>query len=78
MCIKYRKAPSQIAINWLISQKNVVTICKASNKIHLRENLGAIGWRLEDSDIKYLKENFPGQKFISLADESWKKILAEG
>jgi len=39
---KYNKTPAQIAINWLISQENVVTIPKSTNKAHIVENLGAM------------------------------------
>ncbi|MFH0749439.1 MAG: aldo/keto reductase [Candidatus Gottesmanbacteria bacterium] len=58
---KYGKTPAQIAINWLISQKNVITISKTSTIEHLRENLSAIGWKMEDKDIEYLRKNFPDQ-----------------
>lgn len=44
---KNSRTQAQIAINWLISQKSVVAIPKASNVKHLKENLGAIGWRLD-------------------------------
>jgi len=40
MVKKYNKTPAQIAINWLISQKNVVTLAKTSNTKHLDDNLG--------------------------------------
>jgi len=56
---KYEKTPIQIAINWLISQKNVVTIPKSRNIEHLKENLGALGWKMEESDIEILKNEFP-------------------
>ncbi|MDD3521058.1 MAG: aldo/keto reductase [Actinomycetota bacterium] len=56
---KYEKTPIQLAINWLISQKNVVTISKSRNIKHLKENLGAIGWEMEKSDIALLQNNFP-------------------
>lgn len=62
---KYKKTPAQIAINWLISQTNVVTLTKTSNLLHLKENLGAIGWQMEPNDIEDLKNNFSDQKFIS-------------
>jgi diketogulonate reductase-like aldo/keto reductase len=39
---KYRKTKVQIVLNWLISQKNIITICKSTNLEHLRENLGAM------------------------------------
>lgn len=59
---KYDKTPAQIAINWLISQKNVITISKTSTIEHLKENLGAIGWQMESKDIVELRKNFPNQQ----------------
>jgi diketogulonate reductase-like aldo/keto reductase len=59
---KYGKTPSQIAINWLISQENVVTISKSTSIHHLKENLGAIGWQMEEQDIEILRKSFPNQK----------------
>lgn len=65
MCDKYNKTPSQIAINWLISQNNIVTLSKTRNKKHLDENLGAIGWEMEKKDIEKLRNEFPDQMDIS-------------
>jgi diketogulonate reductase-like aldo/keto reductase len=48
---KYGKTKVQIAINWLISKDNVVTIPKSTNREHLIENLGSIGWEMEKDDI---------------------------
>lgn len=59
---KYQKSPAQIAINWLISQENVVTIAKSTNIDHLKENLGAIGWQMDPADIERLRADFPGQR----------------
>ncbi|MBI4008870.1 aldo/keto reductase [Candidatus Roizmanbacteria bacterium] len=64
MCDKYDKTPAQIAINWLISQDNIVTICKMSKTKHLKENLGAIGWYMENEDIQKLKKEFPRDRSI--------------
>src|SRR5665811_1174235 len=49
LCSKYGKTANQIAINWLISQKNVATISKTRKIEHLKENLGALDWRMEQS-----------------------------
>lgn len=65
MCRKYGKTPSQIAINWLISQPNVVTLSKMKHKKHLEENLGALGWHMEQEDIEKLRNDFPDQKELS-------------
>jgi len=65
VCKKYDKTPAQISINWLISQANVVTLAKSSNLEHLRENIGAVGWKMEQEDIELLRKEFPGQQTIS-------------
>jgi diketogulonate reductase-like aldo/keto reductase len=48
---KYGKTQAQIALNWLISKEGVITIPKATNTEHMKENLGAIGWALEKEDM---------------------------
>ncbi len=67
MCKKYTKTAPQIAINWLISQPNIVTLSKMTTPKHLQENLGALGWRLEQEDMDRLDKEFPGQQDISNA-----------
>lgn len=62
---KYDKTPYQIALNWLINQKNVVTISKTSQLHHLQENLGALGWSLDTDDQQKLTQNFPNQTNLS-------------
>lgn len=56
---KYKKTFYQIAINWLISQKNVVSISKMRSRNHMLENLGALGWKMEEKDIEKLRREFP-------------------
>lgn len=65
MAKKYDKTPAQVAINWLISQKNIVTLSKMRSKKHLKENLGAIGWNMKESDIEILRKKFPDQQKVS-------------
>jgi len=61
LAIKYGKTASQIAISWLVSQKNVVTIFKTNDSGHLRENMGGVGWEMEKEDIELLRTNYPNQ-----------------
>jgi diketogulonate reductase-like aldo/keto reductase len=65
LCSKYRKTRSQIAINWLISQPNVVTMSTMRSIKHLEENLGAVGWQLDYEEIEKLRMGFPGKIEVS-------------
>lgn len=65
MSEKYKKTPTQVALNWVISQPNVVTISKMRDKNHLKENLGSFGWQMTKEDIERLRRNFPNQKDVS-------------
>jgi len=57
--MKYGKTPSQIALRWLADKPYVFPIPRASNPIHVQENLEASGWKLSDEDIKLLDKLFP-------------------
>jgi len=63
---KYGKTQAQVSLNWLISQENVVAIPKASNPAHLRDNVGAVGWRLSFEDWRRLKDSFARASIIVL------------
>jgi diketogulonate reductase-like aldo/keto reductase len=46
------KSRSQVALNWLLQHDSVVVIPKARDKEHVRENAGASGSRMSDSDFQ--------------------------
>lgn len=56
LALKYNKTRTQIAINWLISKKGIITIPKSTNIKHLQENLGAMGWKMEKEDYEILDD----------------------
>jgi len=59
---KYSKTRAQVALNWLISQEGVVAIPKALRPGHLKDNLGAVGWRLSEEDFRRLTEVFRSER----------------
>lgn len=65
MCKKYNKTQAQIGINWLIYQKNVVTLSKMRNMDHLKENLGALDFKMEKEDFEKLDKLYPDQQDVS-------------
>jgi len=50
---KYSVTPSQVALNWLIHYNGdtVVAIPGATNEIHVKENRGAMSFRLSDEEM---------------------------
>ena len=62
---KLGKTNTQVALNWLISQSNVVALVKSSNPQHIDEMLGAVGWEMPAELIEHFRADFPGQRHIS-------------
>ncbi|ESW18288.1 hypothetical protein PHAVU_006G028400 [Phaseolus vulgaris] len=52
---KYDKTPTQVSLNWLVAQGNVVPIPGAKTKEQAKEFLGALGWRLTDEEVAELR-----------------------
>eukprot|EP00890_Picochlorum_soloecismus_P004810 jgi/Picsp_1/532/NSC_00529-R1_aldo keto reductase family protein len=50
-----KKSLSQVAINWCVC-KGTVPIPGAKNLVQARENLGSIGWKLGDGEVRALEE----------------------
>jgi diketogulonate reductase-like aldo/keto reductase len=59
ICRAYSKTPAQVALNWLVSGRNVFAIPRASRAGHVKENIGASGWELRPEDRALLETAFP-------------------
>ena len=55
---KYDRTQAQVSLNWLISQEKVIAIPKASNAEHLRDNLGAVDWKMDGEDQQRLARSY--------------------
>ncbi|KAL0914456.1 hypothetical protein M5K25_014804 [Dendrobium thyrsiflorum] len=51
----YGKTSTQVALNWLICQENVIPIPGAKNSEQATEFAGALGWKLKDQEIEELR-----------------------
>lgn len=67
LAARYGHTSRQLALNWLISQPGVVTIVKASDPLHLAENVGAVGWRMAEEDVERLRGEYPDRRAVSEA-----------
>jgi aryl-alcohol dehydrogenase-like predicted oxidoreductase len=56
LAIKYNATPAQVSLNWLIHfhGNTVVAIPGATKEIHVKENTGAMSFRLSDEDMDRL------------------------
>lgn len=55
---KYQKTPAQIAINWVISHDNMITIPKTGSFEHLIDNAEAADFEMHKNDIDALQKTF--------------------
>lgn len=53
---KHDRTVAQVALNWLIAQGNVVAIAGAKTAAQVRQNAGALGWKLSDDEIVQLEQ----------------------
>jgi len=52
------KTKAEVALQWLTGKPNVFPIPRASNPEHVRDNAGASGWELSDSEREELNQKF--------------------
>ena len=65
---QHNATPTQIALNWLLRQDNIISIPKATNPLHVKENHNALEVNLTEEDIKEIDRTFkPPIRKMSLA-----------
>ena len=72
---KYKKTPGQINLNWEVVQ-NIVTIPGTSNKDRMKENLGALDFKMDEEDVKRLNQFGKKMKFCGCRRFFGMNILA--
>jgi len=56
---RHEATAAQIALAWVLRQKNMIAIPQTSNADHVRENRGAVDLKLTTQDIEELDRAFP-------------------
>lgn len=62
---KYKQKHPAIVLNWLLAQKNVVTLFKSSNIEHIDKNLKSLDFTMSSDDVEDIRENYPHKIHIS-------------
>lgn len=65
---KYGITSIQVLLAFVLYQKNMIVIPKASNIKHVTENADTLKIKLEDADIKSLNEAFPAPNYKTYLD----------
>jgi diketogulonate reductase-like aldo/keto reductase len=55
---RHKATPAQIALAWLLRQKDVIVIPKAARQAHIRENRAALDITLANDDLAALDQAF--------------------
>lgn len=50
------KTVAQVALNWLIAQGNIIPIAGAKSADQVRQNAGALGWKLTPDEVEQLRQ----------------------
>ena len=53
---KHGRTPAQVALNWLISQGNVIPIAGVKTAEQVKQNALALGWRLSEDEVTQLEQ----------------------
>ncbi len=53
---KYDKTPGQVALNWLVCRGGVIPIAGVKTAEQVKENVGAIGWEMNEEEFNSLEE----------------------
>lgn len=60
--VKYGATAYQVALNWILRQEGVITIPKAKNIAHIKNNLEALELTLSEDDLQLIDTYFPKPK----------------
>jgi aryl-alcohol dehydrogenase-like predicted oxidoreductase len=53
---KHGRTPAQVALNWLIAKGNVIPIAGAKTAEQVRQNAGALGWKISNDEFSEIEE----------------------
>lgn len=59
IALQHNATPTQVALNWLSRQDNIISIPKATNPTHVRENRAALDLNLTEENLQEIDRIFP-------------------
>lgn len=68
---KHEVSPAIVSLSWLLHNEHVVPIPMADIEMHLRENLSAVGFELEQADLDRIESIDEMQKMVDPIHGGW-------
>ena len=62
---RHGRTPRQVALNFLTRHPNVFAIPKTTHPDRVKENAGAVGWKLSAQEIDAIDRAFPAPAFVT-------------
>ena len=62
---RHGRTPRQVALNFLTRHPNVFAIPKTTHPDRVKENAGAVGWKLSAQEIEAIDRAFPAPAFVT-------------
>jgi len=62
---RHGRTPRQVALNFLIRHPNVFAIPKTTHPDRVKENAGAVGWKLSALEMDAIDRAFPAPAFVT-------------
>jgi diketogulonate reductase-like aldo/keto reductase len=62
---QHDRTPRQVALNFLTRHPNVFAIPKTTRPDRVKENAGAVGWKLSAQEIEAIDRAFPAPAFVT-------------
>ena len=70
---KYKKTPTQIAINWVTNHPRTMALIKSTNGTHVNENMASVGWKMEAEDYEFI-EKLKGEAYNDTSQLRFMKV----
>jgi diketogulonate reductase-like aldo/keto reductase len=51
---KYKRTPTQVAINWVTHHPRTMALIKSTNGTHVNENMASVGWEMQEEDYELI------------------------
>ena len=62
---RHSRTPRQVALNFLTRHPNVFAIPKTTHPEHIKENAGAVGWKLSAQEMDAIDRAFPAPASVT-------------